>query len=399
MFERVLPSFVGRELSRTTSRGKHVVVVVTPSTVATMVDVLEGIFGLLLEHVRDAGRVECIVPVTHKMLSAWCRKHGRATTTPRTLSKWLPLLQEMGVLLYQPGTHSHCSLVAFPDVFRARREDCRSSTAYRLEHGFGLDVARDKTLSKRGCWWRPICAALLDEAHEAHQRAGQLVEHLKAWAVDVAKATAGKAAVVLQRIADRAEREALQGAEKKLEQAVRDRDFWKQQAQKFPAQHHDAQVRQRARITNAERAVLVATKELELEAGKGAVDVIARISALAQRRLSTPEGVAREAVEMVSLPSIQKEETGRGKVRAARAVEPATRPAPSALTTSIQAGPVAARSVDEEAGKGVDVAVDSGQVPVPGEGQGIGLVWAALRSAYDSRKQEQRVNHPQKFEW
>jgi len=333
LVQHAIPAVVGQTLTRTTSTGATQTVTVTLEAATTMTQILIGVHGLLIDHTRDAKRIEAIVPITHKTLSAWCSREGRAHIKERTLSKWLPWLQELGLVLYQPGTHTHCSLVAFPGLYAERITEARLTTQDRLQHGFGGPAAREKELSKRGRWWRPICAALLDEFHDVHARASSLAGHIVAWIKACVQAAADKAAVVVTRIAARKERDALVTAKDRLERAERDRDDAKARLSLAPPRL-DVRRALRQRVSDAEVAVLEARRVLD---GTEATtrETLEALAELAHESVLRDEGVARRAGEMD--PMLPSESWGTRRSKNAPAA-PAERfgdePAPAALASS-----------------------------------------------------------------
>lgn len=113
---------------------------------APMLAILDALYGLSRKRGEYNGTgVSPVVPVTHPMLLSWTRK--KWDISERSLRRLLPIMDELGLIFYQPGHGGHCSLVGLPTLYR--------------ENALFAKAAVEKDAEQGPRWWRPLCARLI----------------------------------------------------------------------------------------------------------------------------------------------------------------------------------------------------------------------------------------------
>jgi len=146
-----LPALVGQTLEHATRNGSHRHTVTTRD-LATMRAVVEAVYWFAERRALVLGTLVAAVAVSRPMGTAIAARC--ASISPRSWSRWLPLLSAAGVVLYQHGQCRHPSLVGLPLLQRA--------------HGGWAREALVRDQDREPAWWGPLLRSMLDDHGTPH---------------------------------------------------------------------------------------------------------------------------------------------------------------------------------------------------------------------------------------
>lgn len=286
-----LEALSGQVLVRTTSTGKTQALVVTRRQVGQMRAVLDGVYGLMRKWCGVAQAVDPVVPVTRLLGSEMASK--ALTTSTRTWTKWLPWLHVAGLVVYQPGSTNHPTLIGLPSLYLSHRSESREALQRHRVDGYGL--ADDHEVARRGRWWEPICTALLDEVEDVTDRCRRFAALVVEWTTRWEQAARKKFGALVDRVARRSEKRGEKHAVMRVEEVLAKRAAVLAHYEATPAKTADEATARRQVLRDLDRSLVVAQSALERlkqmnDSGQGPVRAVADFAARALQSVSSNGG-------------------------------------------------------------------------------------------------------------